>query len=163
MPTRRKAQEGARHHVPFGSSVDGVAATVNFATETARVSFPASVSTGDLISVIEQVRYTAAQPAPRQAASAGLGAVAGASGADEADKLRQLLVSLTLAIPVVVLAMVPALQFRSWQWLSLALASPEAVWNARPFHRAAPAVSWPGWCNQGEAPCVLSRCGCRGR
>ena len=56
------------------NKLDGVAATVNFATETARVSFPASVSTGDLISVVEQAGYTAALPAPRQAAPAGPGA-----------------------------------------------------------------------------------------
>jgi Cu+-exporting ATPase len=120
------------------NKLDGVAATVNFATETARVSFPASVSTGDLISVVEQAGYTAAVPAPRQATPAGSGVAEGASGADEADTLRQrLLVSLALAIPVVVLAMVPAVQFRNWQWLSLALASPVAVWGAWPFHRAA--------------------------
>jgi Cu+-exporting ATPase len=120
------------------NKLDGVAATVNFATETARVSFPASVSIGDLISVVEQAGYTAAVPAPRQATPAESGVAAGASGADEADTLRQrLLVSLALAIPVVVLAMVPAVQFRDWQWLSLALASPVAVWGAWPFHRAA--------------------------
>jgi P-type Cu+ transporter len=120
------------------NKLDGVAATVNFATETAQVSFPATVSTGDLISAVEHAGYTAALPAPRQGAPAGPGAPAGASGAGEADALRQrLLVSLVLAIPVVVLAMVPALQFRGWQWLSLALASPVAVWGAWPFHRAA--------------------------
>ena len=120
------------------NKLDGVAASVNFATETARVSFPASVSTGDLISVVEQAGYTAALPAPRQAKPAGPGAPAGASRADDAGTLRRrLLVSLALAIPVVVLAMVPALQFQNWQWLSLALASPVAVWGAWPFHRAA--------------------------
>jgi P-type Cu+ transporter len=120
------------------NKLDGVAATVNLATETARVSFPATVSTGDLISAVEKAGYTAALPAPRQGAPAGPGAPAGASDADEADALRQrLAVSLVLAIPVVVLAMVPALQFRDWQWLSLALASPVAVWGAWPFHRAA--------------------------
>ena len=120
------------------NKLDGVAATVNFATETARVSFPALVSTGDLVSVVEQAGYTAALPAGPQATSAEPGAAAGASGTDEADALRQrLLVSVALAIPVVALAMVPALQFRDWQWLSLALASPVAVWGAWPFHRAA--------------------------
>jgi P-type Cu+ transporter len=120
------------------NKLDGAAATVNFATETARVSFPASVSTGDLISVVEQAGYTAALPAPRQAKPAGSGAPARASRADDAGTLRRrLLVSLALAIPVVVLAMVPALQFQNWQWLSLALASPVAVWGAWPFHRAA--------------------------
>jgi P-type Cu+ transporter len=118
------------------NKLDGVAATVNFATETARVSFPASVSTADLISVVEQAGYTASQPAARQGEPGGEAAETGDAG--EADSLRRrLLVSLALAIPVVVLAMVPALQFRNWQWLSLALASPVAVWGAWPFHRAA--------------------------
>jgi P-type Cu+ transporter len=117
------------------NKLDGVAATVNLATGTARVSFPASVSTGDLISVVEQAGYTASLPAARQDEPGGE-AETGDGG--EADALRQrLLVSLVLAIPVVVLAMMPALQFRNWQWLSLALASPVAVWGAWPFHRAA--------------------------
>jgi len=109
------------------NDLDGVSATVNFATETARVSFPASVSTGDLISAVEQAGYTASLTAAREG-----------EPSEEAESLRRrLLVSLALAIPVVVLAMVPALQFRNWQWLSLALASPVAVWGAWPFHRAA--------------------------
>ena len=118
------------------NKLDGVTATVNFATETARVSFPAAMPATDLISVVEQAGYTAALPAPRAAASRP-----GASeedGAGETAALRQrLLVSLALAIPVVALAMIPPLQFRNWQWASLALASPVAVWGAWPFHRAA--------------------------
>ncbi len=112
--------------------LDGVAATVNFATETAQVSFPAAVNAGDLISVVEQAGYTAALPAARHSAP-GEEADTG-----EGDALpRRLLVSLALAIPVVVLAMVPPLQFRNWQWASLVLASPVVVWGAWPFHRAA--------------------------
>jgi len=115
--------------------LDGVTATVNFATETARVRFPAAVSAGELISVVEQAGYTAALDSLRQDRKAA----EESPGADEANQLllRRLLVSLALAIPVVVLAMVPALQFRNWQWVSLALASPVAVWGAWPFHRAA--------------------------
>ena len=124
------------------NKLDGVTATVNFATETARVSFPAAVSAGDLISVVEQAGYTAALPpggsggmaSPRPGGHRGVAP----RGQAEPDVLRRrLLVSLALAIPVVVLAMVPALQFRNWQWASLALASPVAVWGAWPFHRAA--------------------------
>ena len=126
------------------SKLDGVTATVNFATGTARVSFPAAVSAGDLISVVEQAGYTAALPPqgdpggwhpPGRAVTGG----SPPEGQAEPDVLlrRRLLVSLVLAIPVVVLAMVPALQFRNWQWASLALASPVAVWGAWPFHRAA--------------------------
>ena len=118
------------------NKLGGVTAAVNFATATAQVTFPATLSTGDLIYVVEQAGYTAALPAPRGHESAR-----GASeedGAGKADTLRRrLLVSLALAIPVVVLAMIPALQFRDWQWASLALASPVVLWGAWPFHRAA--------------------------
>ena len=116
--------------------VAGVTATVNYATESARVSFAGGVSADDLIGVVEQTGYTAALPTP----AAGAGEVADDAPAkrDEAAGLRhRLLVSLALAAPVVVLAMVPALQFRNWQWASLALAAPVAVWGAWPFHRAA--------------------------
>ena len=124
------------------NKLDGVTATVNFATETARVSFPAAVSGGDLISVVEQAGYAAALS--RQGGPGGWRPpgrrVAGASppaGEAQPDALRRLLVSLALAIPVVVLAMVPPLQFRNWQWACLVLASPVAVWGAWPFHHAA--------------------------
>ncbi len=121
------------------NKLDGVAATINFATEKARVSFPASIGTDELIAVVEQAGYTAALPAPRPA-EPELEAGGPSPDRDEAASLRQrLLVSAALAAPVVVLAMVPAAQFRNWQWLSLTLASPVAVWGAWPFHRAAAA------------------------
>jgi P-type Cu+ transporter len=116
------------------NKLDGVTASVNLATETARVTFLPEVSTDDLISVVEKTGYTAILPALRQPEVAE----AAQGGQDEADSLRnRLLVSLALAIPVVLLAMIPAVQFRNWQWASLALASPVAVWGAWPFHRAA--------------------------
>jgi Cu+-exporting ATPase len=108
------------------NKLDGVTAIVNFATERASVSFPAAVSPEDLVSVVEQTGYTAALPVPPRADTA-----VPVAEADETAGLRQrLLVSLVLALPVVVLAMAPALQFRDWQWLSLALAAPVAVWGA---------------------------------
>ena len=117
------------------NKLDGVTATVNFATETARVSFPATVGPDELIATVEQAGYTAALPAPVQPGPTG---ESPAGEPDETAALRQrLLVSLALAAPVVVMAMVPAAQFRYWQWASLALASPVAVWGAWPFHRAA--------------------------
>src|SRR5690242_470188 len=129
------------------NKLDGVTATVNFATEKAAVSFPGTVTSDDLIAVVERTGYTAAVAAPPQEpdagpeAAAGPGADAGAGpggAGDQAAALRQrLLISLLLAVPVVVLGMVPAWQFRNWQWLSLALAAPVAVWGAWPFHRAA--------------------------
>src|SRR6201996_8504321 len=118
------------------NKLDGVTATVNYATEKARVSFPASVRPEDLIKVVEQTGYTAALPAPPQTAAAET--PRGVEEPDEARVLRQrLVVSTLLAVPVVALAMVPELQFRDWQWLSLVLAAPVAVWGAWPFHRAA--------------------------
>jgi Cu+-exporting ATPase len=120
------------------NKLDGVTATVNFATETARVSFPAAVSPDDLVLTVEQAGYTAALPPPAEPEVAGPEETPSDDARDEQTALRQrLLVSLALAVPVVVLAMVPAAQFRNWQWASLALASPVAVWGAWPFHRAA--------------------------
>ncbi|HVB41929.1 MAG TPA: heavy metal translocating P-type ATPase [Streptosporangiaceae bacterium] len=119
--------------------LDGVSATVNFATESAWVSVAGNVTPDELITVVEQTGYTARLPAAEQAAASEAAGDAAADGdREEADQLRwRLLVSLALTIPVVLLAMVPAAQFRNWQWLSLTLASPVAVWGAWPFHRAA--------------------------
>ena len=114
--------------------LDGVTATVNLATETARVSFPGSLQVADLIAVVERTGYTAALPAPPAAGAPGN--VADTEGGGRAPR-RRLAVSLALAVPVVVLAMVPAAQFPSWQWVSLALAVPVVTWGAWPFHRAA--------------------------
>ncbi|MDX1887304.1 heavy metal translocating P-type ATPase [Mycolicibacterium sp. 120270] len=112
------------------NQVDGVVATVNFATEQATVDYPDSVSPEDLVAAVEETGYTATLPAPDEPASA-----------EEADTttswLRRLLVSAALSIPVLVLSMVPPLQFDYWQWVALALATPVAVWGAWPFHRAA--------------------------
>ena len=123
------------------NKLNGVTATVNFATGTARVSFPAAIPVTELISVVERVGYTAALPTPPRSEPAErmpAGASGEEEGVGETAALRQrLLVSLALAIPVVALAMIPALQFRNWQWACLALASPVAVWGAWPFHRAA--------------------------
>ncbi|MFE7755786.1 heavy metal translocating P-type ATPase [Streptomyces sp. NPDC057418] len=182
--------------------MDGVAATVNYATEKARVSFTAGTTLDDLVATVEKTGYTArpvarAAPAPPPSGSSlrseGVGAAApgagtdeptgttqtagagaktaaitrpagppsaagatavretdGADGADDAMEsaagraaadasaaLRQrLAVSVTLSVPVVLMAMIPALQFDNWQWLSLTLAAPVVVWGGLPFHRA---------------------------
>jgi Cu+-exporting ATPase len=116
--------------------VDGVTATVNYATEKASVSYPDSVTPQDLIGVVEQTGYTAALPPPP--ASTASGDAVAAPVTDELASLRtRLLVSLVLTVPVVAMAMVPALQFSNWQWLSLALAWPVVVYGGWPFHRAA--------------------------
>src|ERR1039458_9026538 len=101
-----------------------------------RVTFPAELTVGDLISVVEQAGYGARAPAPAQDEPTGTPGEAAAD--NEMVALRQrLLACIALAVPVVALAMIPALQFRNWQWLSLALASPVVLWGAWPFHRAA--------------------------
>jgi P-type Cu+ transporter len=132
------------------SKLDGVIARVNLATESARVQFPATVTVDDLISVVEAAGYRAAVPAEPESytggSERGTGKSAGqVDGGEAAAVLRQrLLICLALAVPVVVLAMAPALQFRNWQWLSLVLASPVAVWGAWPFHRTAFINAWHG-------------------
>ncbi|MFE5211799.1 heavy metal translocating P-type ATPase [Streptomyces sp. NPDC056600] len=121
--------------------MDGVEATVNYATEKARVSYPEGVSVGDLVDTVVRTGYTA-EPPPTPARTAGPDASAGepAEGDDdpEVTALRtRFTVSAVLGLPVVLLAMIPALQFDNWQWLSLTLAAPVVVWGALPFHRAA--------------------------
>src|SRR4051812_30394412 len=107
--------------------LDGVVATVNYATEKARAVVPAGLTAADLIAVVEKTGYTAVQPQAQPVAEA-----------PRADPLRtRLLISVALSVPVVVLAMVPAWQFTYWQWLSLTLAAPVVIYGGWPFHRAA--------------------------
>ncbi|MBF6075293.1 heavy metal translocating P-type ATPase [Nocardia beijingensis] len=113
------------------NKLDGVTATVNYATEKARVEVTGDVSPDDLIATVEQAGYTAALPAPPEPQES-------AAEEDPAAALRtRLLISLVLSVPVIAMAMIPALQFTNWQWLSLTLAAPVVVWGALPFHRAA--------------------------
>ncbi|MEU3300368.1 heavy metal translocating P-type ATPase [Streptomyces sp. NPDC006678] len=141
--------------------MDGVEATVNYATEKARVSFAHGITVPDLIATVERTGYTAEptpEPAPRIPAPAsptgpapgaadagsdvdggpGAGTDAGTDTDPALTALRhRVLVSAALAAPVIAMAMIPALQFTNWQWLSLTLAAPVVVWGAYPFHRAA--------------------------
>ncbi|MFH9722236.1 heavy metal translocating P-type ATPase [Streptomyces sp. NPDC017254] len=126
--------------------MDGVIATVNYATEKARIEHPPGVGVEALIATVVKTGYTAEEPPPPEpeplpepAADTPAGTRSGTPARDpELAALRQrLLVSALLATPVVLLAMVPALQFDNWQWLSLTLASPVVVWGGLPFHRAA--------------------------
>ncbi|MET9458335.1 heavy metal translocating P-type ATPase [Streptomyces canus] len=119
--------------------MDGVTATVNYATEKAKVSFPEGVEVADLIATVEKTGYTAEEPPPPASDTGGEGEAQTAPAADgELLSLRErLYISLVLTVPVVLMAMVPALQFDNWQWLSLTLAAPVVVWGAFPFHKAA--------------------------
>jgi Cu+-exporting ATPase len=119
--------------------LDGVEATVNYATEKASVRYdPAKVGPDELVSTVEQTGYTARLPTPPAADSAGDGSGAPDEAERELAGLRQrLLLSTVLTVPVLVLAMVPVFQFDNWQWLSLTLAAPVVAWGGWPFHRAA--------------------------
>ncbi len=112
--------------------LEGVTATVNYATERATVAFdPARSSETTLIAAVQSIGYDAALP----------------TATDDpdndpavrrlADLRRRLNAAIVLGVPVLLLSMIPALQFRGWQWIALAMATPVATWSAWPFHRAA--------------------------
>jgi len=112
--------------------MNGVTATVNYATEKASVTYAGEITTQDLITTVEKTGYTAALPPPPQAAAEV------AEPVDELHGLRtRLFTAIALSIPVVLLAMVPAWQFTNWQWLSLTLAAPVVGYGGWPFHKAA--------------------------
>ncbi|WP_328418558.1 heavy metal translocating P-type ATPase [Micromonospora sp. NBC_00389] len=113
--------------------LEGVSATVNYATEKATVRYDDTLTPQDLIATVEKTGYTAVLPQPPSAKSSEA-----AEPVDELQGLRtRLWISVALSVPVVLLAMVPAWQFDYWQWLSLTLAAPVVVWGGLPFHRAA--------------------------
>jgi P-type Cu+ transporter len=116
------------------NKLDGVTATVNYATEKARVDFdPGTVAPDQLVAAVEAAGYRAALPS----------ANAGAADADVAERdetaplRRRLILAALLSVPALLLAMIPALQFDNFQWLSLNLVSPVVLWAAWPFHKAA--------------------------
>ncbi|MGC4964332.1 heavy metal translocating P-type ATPase [Gordonia sp. DT101] len=121
------------------NKLDGVSATVNYATEQAHVEFPSTLDSTDLVTVVRGAGYDATPvPAPGDRPDAADDAQRDGPEDRDLRGLRQrLIVSAVLTVPVVALAMVPAWQFTYWQWLSLTLAAPVVVWGAYPFHRAA--------------------------
>ncbi|MEV4329486.1 heavy metal translocating P-type ATPase [Streptomyces sp. NPDC049597] len=124
--------------------MDGVSATVNYATEKAHISYPPDMPVAALIATVVKTGYTAEEPPPPApepddtAPAAGTGGGHGTGTDPEQRALRQrLVVSAALSAPVVLMSMIGALQFDNWQWLSLTLAAPVVVWGGLPFHRAA--------------------------
>ena len=115
----------------------GVSASVNYATEKARVSFAPDVAPEDLVATVKATGYTATLPADPAEDHPVEGAGQAAKDEQEAAWRMRLVVSAVLTVPVLLMSMVPALQFDNWQWVSLTLASPVVVWGALPFHRAA--------------------------
>jgi len=131
------------------NKLDGVTATVNYATEKAKVSFPAEYAPTDLVAVVEAAGYTAVLPEPpapvesvtadgEPSRSEKTRTVAELADERRAVSLRQrLTTAVVLSVPVVLMAMIPALQFRNWQWASLTLSAPVVTYAAWPFHKAA--------------------------
>ncbi len=114
------------------NKLDGVAASVNYATETATVEFEPAVDVDRLVAAVEDAGYGAVVP------SAPTDDAVEPAEHDPAAALRlRLLVSGLLSVPVLLISMISALQFDNWQWLSLQLATPVVLWGAWPFHRAA--------------------------
>ncbi len=114
------------------NELDGVSASVNYATERASVDFdPSAVAPEQLVDAVEAAGYAAVLPASEPEAEP----------AEESDELaslrRRLVISAALALPVLPISMIPALQFDNWQWLALQLATPVVLWGGWPFHRAA--------------------------
>jgi Cu+-exporting ATPase len=113
------------------NKLDGVTATVNYATEQARVTYPDDVDPQQLVAEVEAAGYGAHLPVAS-------GDVVPSAGVDSTRALRdRLLICIALTIPVLAMSMIPALQFDNWQWLALTLAAPVVVWGAWPFHKAA--------------------------
>jgi Cu+-exporting ATPase len=112
------------------NKLEGVAATVNYATEKASVEYDAElVEPSALVDAVEQVGYSAHLPSDPASSE---------TPPDPAAALRRkLILSAALALPVLLLAMIPALQFTNWQWLALQLATPVVLWGGWTFHRAA--------------------------
>ncbi|GGX33522.1 cation-translocating P-type ATPase [Streptomyces albulus] len=125
--------------------LDGVTASVNLATERARISHPASLSVDDLIATVEAAGFTAFAPDPDEPGRSATGNGPAGDPADGPDgdpadaraERRRLLLTALLSLPVLALSMVPGWQFRNWQWLCFVLAAPVAVWGAAPFHARA--------------------------
>src|SRR5918993_3467212 len=116
------------------NKLEGVEASVNFATERAAVDYdPARVDADELVGLVEAAGYGASLPerADKQETE-------DAERDDELASLRlRLIVAAALSVPIFAMAMVPALQFDYWQWVSLQLATPVVLWGGWPFHRVA--------------------------
>lgn len=119
------------------NKVDGVEATVNFATESASVSYdPATTTPSDLIEVVEGAGYGAFTMGGEDEGDSAPTTTESARDAEAADLLQRTLVSGVLSVPLMVLSMVPALQFQHWQWACLVLATIVYIFGGAPFHRA---------------------------
>ncbi|WP_067433956.1 heavy metal translocating P-type ATPase [Nocardioides jensenii] len=119
------------------NKLEGVEATVNYATEKAKVTFADTIGRDDLVASVEAAGYGVVSTSLDEASGPSQDAADLAADAAARASLERLLISAALAVPVIVLAMVPRFQFDYWQWASLTLAAPVVVWGGWPFHVAA--------------------------
>ncbi|WP_010203925.1 heavy metal translocating P-type ATPase [Salinibacterium sp. PAMC 21357] len=120
------------------NKLPGVEATVNYATEKARVRAPEGADPEQFLQAVKAAGYSAVIPTPIRERDENDDASPKSGDGDWASQLlRRLLISTALAVPVVLMSMIPVLQFTNWQWLALTLTAPVVVWGAWPFHRAA--------------------------
>lgn len=120
------------------NKLDGVSATVNYATEKARVEIPEGYDPDLLVAEVEKAGYTAQLPEPPAADAETQGSDGEEQPDRELESLRQRLIgAVILSVPVIIISMIPALQFPNWQWLMLTLTAPVVVWCGYPFHKAA--------------------------
>jgi len=125
------------------NKLDGVSATVNYATEKGTVAFdPRAVAPDRLVETVQAAGYAAALPSPEPQREEPTEAD------DTAPVRRRLVASALLTVPALVISMIPALQFDYWQWLVLQLVTPVVLWGAWPFHRAA-------WANAKHATATM--------
>ncbi|USI93076.1 heavy metal translocating P-type ATPase [Rhodococcus pyridinivorans] len=122
------------------NKLDGVTATVNYATEKAKVIYADGIDQATLVDAVEQAGYTARVPRPKTVSGTSGSPDGAEDDRDEGAPVRALrnrvIISAVLSVPVIAMAMIPALQFTHWQWLSLTLAAPVIVWAGFPFHKA---------------------------
>lgn len=119
------------------AKLEGVAAVVNLATGTARVTHPPAYPVSDLVAAVERCGFTAEPPAPpgvEEEPEDERREHRDREAAGEAEQRRRLWITVALSVPVLVLSMVPALQFDHWQWLCFALAAPVVFWSTWPCH-----------------------------
>jgi Cu+-exporting ATPase len=119
------------------NKLDGVHASVNYATEQAIVVTPDGISTKELIAQVEAIGYAATVPEPTTSAPTDNDDDDHDEVDPQARALRDRLIgAVVLGIPVLLLSMINTLQFEYWQWLTFAMAAPVVLWAAWPFHRA---------------------------
>ncbi|MFK3678008.1 heavy metal translocating P-type ATPase [Microbacterium sp. NPDC090218] len=120
------------------NKLEGVVATVNYATEKAKITVPDGYDPAVLIAEVEKTGYSAVLPAPKdKKKDAAADGDAGDADPELLSLRNRLIGAIVLTVPVIAMAMIPALQFTYWQWASLALAAPVIIWAAWPFHKAA--------------------------